>query len=129
MPASNKKKKRLLIVDDEIVVRNTLSKILSDCGYDVFCVEDGQTALNIIKEDSYDLILLDLKLDGMDGLKMLELLRKTNKEIPVILISGYLTIENIEEASKYKIFSYIRKPFKIIDLREKVRRAIQNGKK
>ena len=129
MPVSKRKKKRLLIVDDEVIVRNTLSKILTDTGYDVFCVEDGQTALDIIKEDSFDLILLDLKLDGMDGMKMLELLRATDKDIPVILISGYLTIENIEEASKYRIFSYIRKPFKIVDLREKIRRAFQVGKK
>ncbi len=121
-------KKRIILIDDEIIVGKTLSKVLYEEGYEVFCVTDGETAIDVINDDDFDLILLDLKLSGIDGIETLKAIRDKNSNIPVILVSGYLSIERVEEASKYGIFSYIRKPFKIEDVRMKVNRALKSKK-
>jgi DNA-binding NtrC family response regulator len=121
-------KKKILIIDDEVIVRKTLSKILVEEGYSVCCVEDGDAALSKIKDNAFDLVLLDIKLSGMDGINILKNLRSADNNIPVVLISGFLTMENIERASRYGIFSYIRKPFRIDDLRAKVKRALKSRK-
>jgi DNA-binding NtrC family response regulator len=115
---------KILVVDDELIVRKTLKKILTAEGYDVHCVKDGKGAIKCIKTDDFRLVLLDLKINGMDGIAILREIRKINKNIPVIIISGYLTMENIEQACRHGIFSYIRKPFKLEDLRHKIHRAI-----
>ncbi|MHC4912452.1 MAG: response regulator [Planctomycetota bacterium] len=114
---------KILVVDDEHSVRKTLKKILTDDGYDVHCVKDGGGAIESVKTGDFKLVLLDLKINGMDGIAILNEIRKTNSNIPVILISGYLTMEDIEKACRHGIFSYIRKPFKLEDLRHKINRA------
>ncbi|MFH1416265.1 MAG: response regulator [Elusimicrobiota bacterium] len=119
-------RKRILIVDDELMIRKTLTKILVEANYDVNCTSSGELALERLKNRKYDLVLLDIKLKGIDGLQTLEKIKKINPDIPVIIISGYLTIENIEMASRFGIFSYIRKPFQLTDLREKIKRAFLN---
>lgn len=117
-------KKKILVVDDESIVRRTLEKLLTEENYDVVCASDGKTSLKNLANDNFDLVLLDIKLNEIDGIKTLERLRTIDKNIPVILISGYLTIETIAKASEFCIFSYIRKPFQIQDLREKIKRAL-----
>ncbi|MFW6130152.1 MAG: response regulator [Atribacterota bacterium] len=121
----NKNKKNILIVDDEETIRDTLSKILEEDGFDVESVDDAEKAIKKIKNEKYNLILLDLKLNGMSGFDVLKETREINKELPIILISGYLTMENIEKACGYGIFNYIRKPFELDDLRDKIKRALK----
>jgi DNA-binding NtrC family response regulator len=117
-------KKRILVVDDDHFVRATLKKFLLTEGYDITGVRSGEAALESLENEEYDLILLDLTLTGISGIETLEKLRQFNSEIPVILISGYLTVEHIAEAAAFSIFSYIRKPFNIDDVRHKIKRAI-----
>lgn len=116
--------KRILVVDDEIIVQRILKKILLEEAYEVHCVSSLDKAIEYVKNNDYDLVLLDLKLEGIDGIGTLKKMRVYDAKIPVILISGYLTLESIEKASKYGIFSYIRKPFEINDLRHKIKRAL-----
>lgn len=119
---------RILVVDDEYFIRKSLKKILVSEGYQVHGTSDGKRAIEIIKKKKFDLVLLDLKMNGMDGISVLREIRKINRKIPVILISGYLTMEHIEEACKHGIFSYIRKPFEVRDLNHKIKRAIETAR-
>lgn len=119
-----KMKKKILVVDDEVMVRVVLRKILIKEGYKVLSARDGERAIKKIENEEFDLVLLDLKMPGIDGMETLEKIRKINKNIPVILISGYLTNEKVERATKLGISDYIEKPFNLHEVELKTRRAL-----
>jgi len=119
-----KMKKKILVVDDEVMVRVMLRKILIKEGYKVLSARDGERAIKKIENEEFDLVLLDLKMPGIDGMETLEKIRKINKNIPVILISGYLTNEKVERATKLGISDYIEKPFNLHEVELKTRRAL-----
>jgi len=119
-----KTKKKILVVDDEVMIRVVLRKILIKEGYKVLCARDGETAIKKIETETFDLVLLNLKMPGIDGIETLEKIRKINKNIPVILISGYLTNEKVERATKLGISNYIQKPFNSDEVRLKAKRAL-----
>jgi len=119
-----KTKKKILVVDDQAMVRVVLRKILIKEGYKVLCARDGETAIKKIENEKFDLVLLDLKMPGIDGMETLERIRKINKNIRVILISGYLTNEKVERATKLGISNYIRKPFNLDELTLKKKKAL-----
>ena len=119
-----KTKKKILVVDDEVMVRVVLRKILIKEGYKVLCARDGESAIKKIENETFDLVLLDLKMPGIDGIETLEKIRKINKNIPVILISGYLTNEKVERATKLGISNYIEKPFNLDEVELKTKKAL-----
>jgi DNA-binding NtrC family response regulator len=99
----------ILIVDDERSIRNTLSDILTNEKYEVDQAENGEIAIEKISENTYDAILCDIKMPGMDGMEVLDYtLKKT--DTPIIMISGHGTIETAVEAIKKGAFDYIEKP-------------------
>ena len=89
--------KTILIVDDKKLLRDTLIDYLGDENYKILEAEDGEKALDIYRNKSIDLVLLDENLPGIDGLKTLQLMKKISKDIPVIGLTGELTI-NIRES-------------------------------
>ena len=100
---------RILIVDDEQSIIDSISMILS-LEYDVDSAIDGKTAISKVKANSYDLVLLDIKMPRMDGLEVLEKIKEINKEIVVIMISGHGTIETAVEATKKGAYNFLQKP-------------------
>ncbi|MBE0652345.1 MAG: sigma-54-dependent Fis family transcriptional regulator, partial [Bacteroidales bacterium] len=99
----------ILIIDDERSIRNTLADILSNEKYEVDQAENGEIAIEKISENTYDVILCDIKMPGKDGMEVLEYaLKKT--ETPIIMISGHGTIETAVEAIKKGAYDYIEKP-------------------
>jgi two component, sigma54 specific, transcriptional regulator, Fis family len=106
-------KKNILVVDDESSIRESLSGILRDEGYDVSVATDGLTALKKVEEDPPDLIFLDIVMPGIDGLETLQKLKERFPEIYVIIISAYGTIETAVKALKYGAFDFIEKPLSL----------------
>ena len=117
--------KKILIVDDEAVVREVLSRILSKKNYEITYAEDGESAIKHVGRTKFDLILLDLRLPGIYGIEVLKEIKKINKDIPVILISAYLTNSGIKEAAEIGIVGYIKKPFDVKQVISAVEKALK----
>jgi len=115
---------KILIVDDEELMRDSLSETLGRTGHSVDAVADGQGALARLGGSSYDLILTDLKMPGIDGLDLLRRVREESGDVPVVLMTAYATIETAVEAMKRGAFDYIVKPFDGDALRVVVDRAL-----
>ncbi len=99
----------ILIVDDEQSIIDSISMILAS-EYSVDSAIDGKTAISKVKANSYDLVLLDIKMPRMDGLEVLEKIKEINKELVVIMISGHGTIETAVEATKKGAYNFLQKP-------------------
>ena len=115
---------RILVIDDEEVIREGLKRILVG---EVFIVEtcsSGFKAIEIMQKEEFDLIITDLKMPGMSGIEVLKSVRTLQPDIPVILITGYASIDTAVEAMKNGASDYISKPFAPDLLLEKVRNAI-----
>jgi len=125
----------VLVVDDEQDIRDASERILSRIGYQVQKASRGDEALDILNKNSIDIVLLDLKMPGMDGMEVLAKIRKQSTEIQVIVITGYATVETAIEAMKQGAYDFIPKPFEPDQLRIVVNRAwekihfIQNAKR
>jgi two-component system nitrogen regulation response regulator NtrX len=105
--------KTVLVVDDEKNIRETLKDVLEDEGYKILLAEDGQEALEILKRDSVDVMLLDLWLPKVGGMKVLEKVKKQFGEIEIVIISGHGTIDTAVRATKTGAFDFIEKPLSL----------------
>ena len=101
---------RILIVDDERSIRNSLSEILSDEGYETDTAEDGPTAIDKAEKERYDIIFCDIKMPNMEGTEVLEKLRKDGVDSAIIMISGHGDIDTAVECIKKGAFDFIQKP-------------------
>ena len=115
---------KILVVDDQTGVRRLLFEVFNEEGYEVEMAVNGQEALDKIKTVMPDLILLDMKMPGMNGLETLHEIKKTNDSIPVIMMTAYGELEIVAEATKLGIKEYVTKPFDINELRETVIKLI-----
>lgn len=119
--------KTILVVDDERSVRDSLKMILEYERYEVSFAENGEQALRQIEVSSPDLILLDVKMAGMDGLEVLQKVRKKNIDLPVIMISGHGTLETAVEATKLGAFDFLPKPLDRDKLLVTIRNALNQA--
>ena len=101
---------KLLIIDDEKAIRNTLKDILSFEGFEIDEAGDGSEGLEKFKKFTYDVVLCDIKMPMMDGLEFLEKATETNRDVPVVMISGHANIDTAVEAVKKGAFDFISKP-------------------
>jgi two-component system, NtrC family, nitrogen regulation response regulator NtrX len=118
---------KILVVDDEKSIRNTLRDILGYENYEVSDADSGITALEMLKQTEYDVILLDIKMPQMDGLEALDYIL-SEYETPVIMISGHGTIETAVEAIKKGAFDYIAKPLDLNRLLVTIRNALDKSR-
>lgn len=100
----------ILVVDDEKSIRDSIKMILEYEKFDVHFAEDGPSALTRIAGASIDLVLLDIKMPGMDGMKVLQKIRETHPFLPVVMISGHGTIETAVEATRLGAYDFLPKP-------------------
>jgi two-component system, NtrC family, nitrogen regulation response regulator NtrX len=117
-------KPRILVIDDESAIRDSLKMILEYEGYDVQGAATGQDGLALADRDLADLVLLDIKMAGMDGLEVLQRLRATHEALPVIMISGHATVSTAVEATKLGAFDFIEKPLSTERVLVSVRNAL-----
>ncbi|QSO51046.1 response regulator [Alicyclobacillus curvatus] len=113
--------KKVLIVDDQFGIRVLLQEVLSQEGYTVFQAPNGLKALELVKTESPDLILLDMKIPGMDGLEILRNIRKMEVDTKVIMMTAYGELDLIQEAMEMGALAHFTKPFDIDELRQAVR--------
>ena len=104
-------KTRILVIDDEAAIRDSLRMTLEYEGYEFVGAATGQEGLALAERDTPDLVLLDVKMPGMDGLEVLDRLHAMNETLPVVVISGHGTISTAVEATKKGAFDFIEKPF------------------
>ncbi len=107
----------ILVVDDEEGLREGLSHLLEDEGYRVLCAENGDRALEIIRQTHIDLILTDMRMPGMGGIELLKSVRAVNEHVGVIILTGYGEIESYIEAMNFGAMEYVSKPFKVNELK------------
>ena len=117
---------QVLVIDDEQGIRDGCARILSRMKFKVFKASRGDEGLKILEKEMISIVLLDLKMPGMDGLEVLEHIRKTDESIVVIIITGYATIETAIRAMKQGAYDFIPKPFEPDHLRIVVERAREN---
>lgn len=117
---------KILIIEDEAAIRRVLTKILSEenDSYAVEEAEDGQQGLEKIKNDDYDLVLCDIKMPKMDGVEVLEAVKKIKPEIPMVMISGHGDLETAINTMRLGAFDYISKPPDLNRLLNTVRNAL-----
>ncbi|HVZ72939.1 MAG TPA: EAL domain-containing protein [Polyangia bacterium] len=114
---------RLLLVDDEPSLRRALAKILSADWSDITTVADGREAVAKLDAETFDVVLSDIRMPGMDGLKLLRAVRERDLDLPVIFLTGSPTLETAMEAMEYGAFRYLSKPVDASELRRVVQRA------
>jgi two-component system nitrogen regulation response regulator NtrX len=117
----------VLVVDDEASIRRTLREILEYEDFAVEEAEDGEEALTAIRENQYDLVLLDVKMPKVDGMDVLEEIASEATDLPVVMISGHGTIETAVEATKLGAYDFIEKPPDLNRLLVTVRNAMDRG--
>lgn len=117
------KKISILIVDDEESVRDSLSSWFIEDGYRVECAENAKKALSILESDTFDIILTDLKMPGMDGLELLQRIKTLNKDSIIIVMTAFASVDTAVKALKEGAFDYVTKPFDPDDLSHLIRNA------
>lgn len=117
---------KILIIEDEAAIRRVLVKILTEenQNYEVSEAEDGLAGMEILKKEDFDLVLCDIKMPKMDGIEVLEALKKIKPEIPVVMISGHGDLETAVNTMKIGAFDYISKPPDLNRLLNTVRIAL-----
>jgi len=114
----------ILILDDEKNIRLTIKKCLDNPGYEVDEAYNGEEALVKFTEKTYHLLLLDLKLPGMDGMELLKLVKDQYPQMAVIIISAHGSIATAVEAMKLGALDYLEKPFTPAEIRSVVQKAL-----
>ncbi len=115
----------ILIVDDEEDFRVTLVKRLQKRHLQVFGAESGQKALTLMEAMVFDVVVLDVKMPGMDGIETIREMKKKNPLTEVILLTGHASMESGIEGMKLGAFDYLMKPVNIDELLEKIRQAYE----
>jgi len=118
-------KLRILVVDDEAVVREGVRRILEGDRYSVETCVSGRAALDLMQERDFNMVITDLKMPGMGGLDVLKTIKILQPEIPVIIITGYSTVDTAVDAMKNGAVDYVAKPFTPDQLIEKVGKAFE----
>jgi CheY-like chemotaxis protein len=119
---------RVLLVDDEVSFTASMEKVLSRRGFDVNVASDGPTALALIAGEQFDVIVLDVKMPGMDGGQVLEEIRSSYPDMPVILLTGHYFSTEEETSLKKGAYAYLLKPCPILDLVNLINAAASDGK-
>jgi DNA-binding response OmpR family regulator len=101
---------RILVVDDEEDICSTLADFLNEKGYEVFTAVTGEAALRLLKESRPHIMLLDIRMPGMDGIEILRQIRKIDSEVGVIMITAFHDIDIAQEALKLGASDFVTKP-------------------
>jgi len=115
---------RILVVDDEPIVGRRLQQVFQKMGYEVEIFTNSADALAAIDTRPFDVVVTDLKMEGIDGMEVLARVRKANPATSVIIITGYPQQEIADEAFERGVFEFIPKPFRLEELKQAVMRAL-----
>lgn len=119
--------KSILLVEDEVSVASFIRKGLTEEGYQVSVAMDGDSALQMSYQASFDVVILDIMLPGMNGLHVCRAIRETNKLIPILILTALGTTENILAGFEAEADDYLTKPFKFVELLARIRSLIRRA--
>ncbi len=114
---------RILLVDDEVVFTNNMSKLLNNRGYLVTAVNSGDSAIQKLEGEDFDVVVLDLKMPGMDGITTLKEIKKLDLFTETLILTGHGSIDTAMEAIKLGAYDYLTKPCEIDELVAKIEGA------
>jgi len=115
----------ILVVDDEDIMREILEKLLTREGYHVRVAASGEEGLEFARSFPFDAVIVDVMMPGMDGLTLLEELKKLDDELPILMVTAFASVETAIAAMKRGAFDYITKPFKNDEVLVVVRNAVE----
>ena len=115
----------VLIIDDDIKLCNVLSLVIKKAGYTTYTANDGRTGIEMLHKESPAVVVLDLRMPGMDGIEVLKQIKKISSETPVIIITAYSRVQSAVEAIKLGAYDYLSKPFDNDEIVFTVQRAIK----
>lgn len=113
----------ILIVDDEEIIRDLLTEVLEDYNISIAC--DGQEAIDKIKDNSYNLVITDLRMPNVSGEEVVKYARETSPKTQVIVISGYSSLHTVSQSITHGACAFLSKPFSIKELIETVESALE----
>ena len=117
------KGRNVLLVDDEIVFTNNMSKLLTSRGYRVTAVNSGDSAIQALEKEDFDVVVLDLKMPGMDGITTLKEIKKLGLFTETLILTGHGSIDSAMEATQLGAYDYLPKPCEIGELVAKIEGA------
>lgn len=120
---------KLLIVDDEVNFLNSIAQRLELRDFDVTKATNGDEAIKAVNKNKFDIALLDLKMPGMDGKQVLEILKREHKYIEVIILTGHGSLESAVECTKLGAYGYLPKPYELDKLLEIIKEAYETRMK
>jgi two-component system response regulator AtoC len=118
----------IMVVDDEEIVRESLASWLEEDGYHVECAESGKKALERLPQGNWDLMLVDLKMPGMDGIQLMDEVRKSAPDMLVIIMTAFATVDTAVKAMKKGAYDYFVKPFNPDDISLTIRKIVDHRK-
>jgi DNA-binding NtrC family response regulator len=120
---SDNRKTQVLILDDEPIVWKRLKPALEKAGYEVEAFTQSSNAMRRVQEKEFDIVVTDLKMEGIDGMEFLTEVKSRSPNTEVIVITGFATMETARESFQKGVFDFVAKPFKRGELLEIVKRA------
>jgi len=117
------RKTTILLLDDEPIVCKRLKPYLEKNGYEVETFTDSSKAMERIEERDFDIVITDLKMEGIDGMTFLTRVKEKSPSTQVIVITGFATMETAKQSFQKGVFDFVAKPFKLSEIHEIVRRA------
>ena len=120
---------KILVVDDDVNILKVIKMRLEAEGYRVTTAGKAKTALKLATDDAFDFALVDLKLNGTNGIQLMEGLHQLNPEMPIIILTAYGTIESAVEAMRKGAYSYLTKPFNYDELLVQTKNCLEKTKK
>ncbi len=119
--------KSVLIVDDEINLRRSLAYIIERAGYQVSMVADGAAALERIEKKTFDLIIVDLQLPDIEGIKLTSLINQVDERLPVIILTAHPIVEIEKEGKAIKVAAFLDKPIEPAEIIKKIEEVLSNA--
>lgn len=117
----------ILVIDDDDQLRISFCKLLREENYSVMGAASGEAGVDMVKQQSLDLVILDMRLPGMDGMETFTQIKKMDPKLPVIIVTAYGTTETAIEATKMGAYDYVLKPFEIPEMLNLITQAIDAG--
>jgi two-component system, NtrC family, response regulator AtoC len=118
---------RILVVDDDSDARTTLVRVLEKEGYTAVGASTAEDALDRFDRTIFDLVLTDIRMEGMDGIELLRAIKTRRTDVPVIIMTAFASIDTAVQAIDERAYDYIRKPYQLAEMRASVKRALDHG--